>query len=163
MGIRNAAKAVIIKDGKILLIKCKNVVDENFFNLPCGAIYYDLPGGGQNHFEALTDALRREVLEETGHAIAHARLAAIYEEIAANEKYRKDYPEYCHKVHFVFVCRISDAPRVATAKADLGALCSEWIDLARLDEIVILPGAIKANLRRIADSDGIIYLGSEHV
>lgn len=36
MAIRNAAKAIVIRDGKVLLNKCIDETNE---------IYYDLPGG----------------------------------------------------------------------------------------------------------------------
>lgn len=42
MAIRNAAKAIIIDNGKVLL---------NKYIGKCNEIYYDLPGGGQNQFE----------------------------------------------------------------------------------------------------------------
>jgi len=48
MGIRNAAKAIIISKGRILINKNQNSVGDMCYGLPNGAIYYDLPGGGQN-------------------------------------------------------------------------------------------------------------------
>ncbi|GGG70204.1 NUDIX domain-containing protein [Paenibacillus radicis (ex Gao et al. 2016)] len=54
--IRNSAKALIIKDGKMLAIK----LDDN------GDVFYIMPGGGQNTGETLTDAVKREVAEELG-------------------------------------------------------------------------------------------------
>ena len=52
--IRNAAKALIIKDGKMLAIKIKDGEEE----------WYIMPGGGQEAEETLPQALQREVLEE---------------------------------------------------------------------------------------------------
>ena len=43
LSIRNSAKAVIVKDEKLLTVK----IQEN------GGIYYILPGGGQEHGENL--------------------------------------------------------------------------------------------------------------
>ena len=51
MGIRSTAKAIIVQNGKILLNKC---VDEK------NGDYYTLPGGGQNTFESLSETLVRE-------------------------------------------------------------------------------------------------------
>nr|WP_317851925.1 NUDIX domain-containing protein [Planococcus sp. 4-30] len=56
MFIRNSAKAVILKDSKVLLTK--NVDDEGFF--------YLFPGGGQDHGETLPETVKRECLEEIG-------------------------------------------------------------------------------------------------
>ncbi|MEC1177482.1 NUDIX domain-containing protein [Metasolibacillus meyeri] len=50
MTIRNSAKAIIVKDEKLLAIK----IQEN------GGTYYILPGGGQEHGENLHQALQRE-------------------------------------------------------------------------------------------------------
>lgn len=54
--IRNSAKALIIKDGKMLAMK----QDDN------DEVIYILPGGSQNAGETLTDAVKREVAEEIG-------------------------------------------------------------------------------------------------
>ncbi|SDL88994.1 NUDIX domain-containing protein [Dendrosporobacter quercicolus] len=54
--IRNSAKALIIKDGKMLAIK----LQEN------GEVWYIMPGGGQETEALLPDAACREVAEELG-------------------------------------------------------------------------------------------------
>ena len=56
MSIRSTVKAILCKENQILLNRCQM---EN------GEIYYDLPGGGQNPYESLEEALHREILEET--------------------------------------------------------------------------------------------------
>ena len=81
MGIRNAARAIIVNDGKILLNKNQNSLGDMCFGISKGAVYYDLPGGGQNQYETLEEAVIRECLEETGYITAVERLAAVYEEI----------------------------------------------------------------------------------
>lgn len=52
--IREAARAIAFKDGKIAFIHVSNNG------------YYKLPGGGLEHGENIRSALRREMLEETG-------------------------------------------------------------------------------------------------
>ncbi len=54
MAIRNAAKAILIHNDKFLLNKCQSKDI---------GIYYDLPGGGQNPYETMEQAVLREVLE----------------------------------------------------------------------------------------------------
>ena len=61
--------AVIVKDGKILLIKRKN---EPFQG------QYALPGGFVEYGETVEAALRREVLEETGLVVDVCSLVGIY-------------------------------------------------------------------------------------
>ena len=69
MGIRSTAKAIIVQNGKILLNKC---VDEK------NGDYYTLPGGGQNTFESLSETLVRECLEETGYSVSPIKLILNY-------------------------------------------------------------------------------------
>ena len=63
LAIRNSAKALILHDGKLLLNRCVSRL----------GIYYALPGGGQHDGELLTEAVRREVLEETGLRVKNLR------------------------------------------------------------------------------------------
>lgn len=48
MAIRNSAKAVIMKDSRILLTK----------NTDRDGVFYLFPGGGQDHSETLAEAVR---------------------------------------------------------------------------------------------------------
>ena len=82
MSIRSGAKAIIIKDGRVLLNRCRH---------EDGTIYYDLPGGGQHPYESLEDAVRREVMEETGFEVSVLRFAALAEEIYTDEGLRTHY------------------------------------------------------------------------
>jgi len=56
-----------------------------------GETYYDFPGGGQNQYETLEEAVRRECLEETGYTVVVDRLAGIFEEICTDERFRAEY------------------------------------------------------------------------
>jgi len=61
--------AVIVKDGKIVLIKRKEKPFQG---------QYALPGGFVEYGETVEAALRREVLEETGLAVDVSSLVGIY-------------------------------------------------------------------------------------
>jgi 8-oxo-dGTP pyrophosphatase MutT (NUDIX family) len=164
MSIRNAAKALIVKDDKILMIKFRNSVVNMLNNLPVGAIYYDLPGGGQNQYETLEEAVRRECLEETGHTIIVERLAAVYEEILMNEEFRAEWGCYAHKVHFLFVCQIIDKSANTLPETDFDMLEPKWIDIASIkSDFPLYPRIIRANLEQVLMSENVLYLGSEHV
>ena len=164
MSIRNSAKALIVRDGQILLNQCKNTISEGFWGLSPGQIYYDLPGGGQDKYEALEAAVARECLEETGYAVTVERLAAIYEEICVGEDLRAKFEAYAHKMHFAFICSIADEARRSITVTDFDTVGPVWMDLAKLDDIVLLPRLVHANLRRVLEGDdGVIFLGTEYV
>ena len=163
MSIRNAARALIINNNKILVNKNQSSMGDCYPELPNGMIYYDLPGGGQNKYETLEEAVKRELLEETGYHVNIDRLAAIYEEIRLNEKFRTKYGEYAHKVHFLFICHLTGESTAPLAEKDLDMVESQWIKLEDIREIPLYPKTIKSNIERILNTREILYLGSERV
>ena len=95
MGIRNSAKAVIVKEGKLLTIK----IQEN------GETYYILPGGGQEHGENLHQALERECKEELGALIEIGELIFVREYIGKNHEL-SSYHSHVHQTEFMFLCNV---------------------------------------------------------
>lgn len=93
--IRSTAKAIILHEGRILLNRCADSRN---------GTYYALPGGGQNQFEPLEDAVVRECLEETGYRVHPVRMAAVCEEIWNDAERRQKYPEYAHRMLHIFLC-----------------------------------------------------------
>lgn len=77
LSIRSAAKAVIIKDNMLLLNKC--------YDSTLGE-YYDLPGGGQNQYETIEEAIKRECLEETGYSICVGQFLAVFSSLLGTYK-----------------------------------------------------------------------------
>lgn len=67
--IRIAARAIIVRDGAVLLVNA----------FPGSTELWCAPGGGGVAGEGLTETLVREVLEETGLTITPGDLAGIYE------------------------------------------------------------------------------------
>ena len=128
---------------------------------PWGAIYYDLPGGGQNQYETLEEAVKRECLEETGYAVTVDRLAAVYEEISINNRIRSEFEDYAHKVHFVFICCLAHAPTGPTTEKDRDMLESEWVEIKNIHNIFLCPPRIHAELHAILQSEHTVYLGAE--
>jgi len=63
MSIRNAAKALIVNDNKILLNRCQNSTGYSLGEVCENEIYFDLPGGGQNKYETMIEPVKRECLE----------------------------------------------------------------------------------------------------
>lgn len=154
MSIRNAAKAIIISQGKILLNEC---YDED------NGKYFSLPGGGQKVYESLHEAVIRECLEETGYSVFPDKFAALYEEICDNKTFRNNYPNYAHKIYHIFVCRLQSEHRAQPTDIDAMQVKSEWVDIEKLEKIYLLPKAVGDNILNIISSDTPLYLGSEHI
>ncbi|MBR2570691.1 MAG: NUDIX domain-containing protein [Clostridia bacterium] len=146
MAVRNSAKAIIVRDEKILLNRCHSRF----------GIYYALPGGGQRPGELLPETIRREVMEETGYTAEPTRMAGIYEQITRRWEGAPD-----HKMYFLFRCRLSDAPRCAPSERDAFQLSSEWVELAEAVQGRLFPRTVRDNLMKMIYSDTPIYLGSE--
>ena len=165
MGTRNSAKALILdKSGtKILLNKSQNSLADIWEEFPDGAIYYDLPGGGQNQYETLEEAVKRECLEELGITLEVGKLCAIYEEISMNEDFRKHYEEYAHKIFFVFICRATDEPVKPATEQDLDMIGSEWVEIEDVKNIELYPEAIKSNFDAILKAQTPVFLGSKRL
>lgn len=154
MGIRSTAKAIILHEGKVLLNPC---YDKN------NGTYYSLPGGGQNSYETLQEAVVRECREETGYTVILLKFAALCEEICDNRDFRRERPEYAHKMYHIFLCGISgEAPGLPTERDDFQT-GTEWVPLDRLPEIRLLPKLVGDNIESILRSESPLFLGSEHI
>lgn len=152
MAIRSAAKAVIIKDGSILLNRCRH---------SDGREYYDLPGGGQDQYESLEEALRREVLEETGYSVTGMRFAALAEEIWTAHDIREKYPDYSHRVYHIFAAAVADEPAAEPAEPDIGMEKCVWIPLEKVKELdETYPEALAGLVENIAKNGPPMFLGT---
>ena len=152
--IRCTSKALIVWDGMVLLNRC---VLEN------GRVYYDLPGGGQNSFETMEEAVCREVLEETGYVVRVEAFAGIAEEIYTNEDLRTRFPDYAHRILHIFRAVLTDAPRRTPTEKDMGMDKSEWIPIPEIPGLTeTRPASLKERLPEILNSPAPVYLGPEY-
>lgn len=155
MAIRCAAKALIVQDGRILLNRCRK---------SDGSVYYDLPGGGQNAFESMEEAVLREVREETGMSVRVVRFAAMAEEIYTSEALRKKYPDYAHRVMHIFVAEPDGSELELPTVKDWGMERSEWILLHEVQNLPeVRPTAVQHRLMEIISSEAPVWLGTEYV
>jgi ADP-ribose pyrophosphatase YjhB (NUDIX family) len=141
--------------------KNKSSLGDCLPELPNGTIYYDLPGGGQNKYETLEEAVKRECIEEAGYFVEIERLAAVYEEISTNERFRAKYEKYAHKVHFLFACHLTGESTEPSTDKDLDSLEAVWLDIADINSILLYPKIIKSNFELVLKSTDTLYLGSE--
>lgn len=146
MDIRNSAKAIVISGGKILLNRCYSQLGE----------YYALPGGGQKPDETLEEAVKRELLEETGVTVRPLRLAAVYERIATG---REDGAN--HKMYFIFHCQCENVPVQAPTERDSYQIGMEWVPIDSIERRNLFPIIVRMELKRILASRETIFLGSE--
>ena len=154
MSIRCASKAIIINNGAVLLNKCQN--EE-------GHIYYDLPGGGQNVYESLEEALVREVKEETGYDVRVDKFVALAEEIYTSTDLRERFPEYTHRVFHIFKASLISDKQDAPTEIDFATEGSIWISINELGcETEVCPSGIKKLLHNWETVELPCYLGTEY-
>ncbi|MFC0216640.1 NUDIX domain-containing protein [Paenibacillus chartarius] len=150
--IRNSAKAVIVKDGCVLLTV--NRIDD-------GHSFYLFPGGGQEFGEELKDAVRRECLEEIGRSVRVGELLHVREYIGANHQFAA-HDSHIHQVEFYFSCMLEDEDGEAAAtfrghNPDNHQIGVEWLKLDRLPEVEVYPAALVPLL--LARHTGEVYMG----
>ncbi|MFX3648314.1 MAG: NUDIX domain-containing protein [Paenibacillus sp.] len=146
--IRNSAKAVIVQDGRLLVIRLEDQY----------GTAYVFPGGGQEKGEELKDAVARECLEEIGQAVNVGELLHIREYIGKNHEFA-EWDADIHQVEFYFACSLIDpgATIFEGSNPDDHQVAVEWIALEELFKIRLYPKTIGELLLK-ADSSSI-YLG----
>ena len=112
--VRNAAKALIIKDDKMLAIKISDGKEE----------WYIMPGGGQNVEERLPDVVCREVAEEMGLQVEVKDLAFVIEGI---------HGEKFHRVDLVFLCEYIGKIENVVLQSDTNQVGYDWLDIKTLN------------------------------
>lgn len=114
---RDTARAVVIKDGKILLIERRR----------SGLHYYSIPGGGIEAGETAEETAVREVAEETTIVVSPTRHLYTWQDDA-------------HE-HFIYLCQyVSGQPRLDPASEEAGdspgnMYVPVWIDIKELPDI----------------------------
>lgn len=146
--IRNSAKAVIVQDGRLLVIRLEDQYGDA----------YVFPGGGQEKGEELKDAVARECLEEIGQAVDVGELLHIREYIGKNHEFA-EWDADVHQVEFYFECRMIDpkATIFEGSNPDDHQVAVEWIPLEELSKVRLYPKTIGELLLDQASSR--IYLG----
>ena len=151
--LRNSAKAVIIEDGRLLVI----------VNQGKNGRYHILPGGGQEGGETLHEALRRECLEEIGADIEIGELLYLREYIGRNHEFVAD-DGGAHQVEFMFACRLKTRPsHDAATVPDTWQVGIEWMPLDELESVLLYPQTLIPHLMDASEGlPGVgrpIYLG----
>lgn len=149
MSVRSAAKAIIIEDDHVLLVRYR---DER-------GVYYGLPGGGQDRHEALSETVVRECLEEINCRVIPQELLFVREFIGPRHAKLARHSDF-HQVDHYFRCLLAPDSRPANGPgADVAQEGVAWLPLAQLHEYHITPAAIRPWLQRIDAPERPVYLG----
>jgi 8-oxo-dGTP diphosphatase len=147
--IRNAVRAVIVRDDQLLLLK-KTGGDRGE--------RYALPGGAQNLGETLAQALQRECLEEIGTTVEIAALMNVADHFKARET---DPPSTRHMVEFLFRCTVPDSYIAHNGiKPDKSQVAVVWVRLAGLAAMPLYPESLSHCLPASILQDTAVYLGT---
>lgn len=141
--IRTSAKALIIRDNKLLALKLRDADGEFFI----------LPGGGQDGGELLPETVRREVAEELGVAVEVGDLAFVIE--------GRD-GEAFHRVDLVFRCEYLGELEDAEHHSDTNQIGFDWLDIATLNVAPLYPSKQRRAIMNFAAGKPYpAYLGNE--
>lgn len=115
--LRPAAYALIVHDGKLLLLKMRHTGK------------YHLPGGGINIGERMEETLKREAQEETGIEIDVVRFVHFEEVFFYYDPSDRAY----HGLHFYFICRPKTLRLLTDDQVDDGsAEKPRWVEILDL-------------------------------
>lgn len=149
--IRNSVKALIIKNNKILLVKCKDHM----------GTFYLLPGGGQEKGETFTDALRREAKEEIGTDVIIHDIVFVREYIGKNHEFKDfEFDRNLHQVEYMFLCEVPEnyVPAIGNHPDNMQQ-GTEWIDIKEMDKYRVYPSKLKEELYNLNNPNRHIYWG----
>ena len=127
-GIRNAVRAVINRDGAVLL---QRKIDD------AGNERFALPGGAQEQGECLTDALQRECEEEIGTRVEVIDLLHVGDYF----KPRQTTPPTTRQlVEFLFRCSVANDYQAANGpRPDKHQVDVVWVPVDQLSKINLVP------------------------
>lgn len=146
--LRNSAKAVIIQNGKLLVIEKKDGQNS----------YFVLPGGGQKKDENLHEALIREVGEEVDARVEVGRLLHVREYVSEDHFPHPDLE--LRQVEFFFECKLSeDYEPQNGVHPDQRQQEVRWVKLEELDRINFYPVCLQDYLRNREGNNFPVYLG----
>jgi ADP-ribose pyrophosphatase YjhB (NUDIX family) len=146
-GIRNAVRAVIVRDERILLLRKSGGF---------GGERFVLPGGAQDLGETLEQALNRECEEEIGTGVEVLDLLHVADYFKIRDT---DPPSTRHLLELLFHCRVPEdyTPRNGH-HPDKHQMEVIWAPLGELGELNLLPRSLAAHLAHVDATDRNIYL-----
>lgn len=149
--IRNAARALIVREEKILLLRKEGGGRGE---------RYALPGGAQDPGETLKDALNRECLEEIGTTVAIGDLIHVADFFKARDT---QPPTRRHVVEFLFKCSIAEdyIPRNGH-RPDKHQVAVVWAELNEVKQLPLFPQYLSTCISNQDGASKQLYLGTFH-
>jgi 8-oxo-dGTP diphosphatase len=146
--IRNAARALIVRDDRILLLRKQGYSDGERFALP---------GGGQDPGETLRQALLRECEEEIGTQVLIHDLLHVADYFKPRDT---DPPSTRHLVEFLFRCEVPDSyTPVNGAHPDKHQVEVVWAPLDSLPVMPLFPRSLAIFLGQQFAASRSVYMG----
>ncbi|WP_052350421.1 NUDIX domain-containing protein [Paenibacillus gorillae] len=128
--VRTAARAIIIKDDQLLVLRRKGVQGE----------FFVLPGGGQHHGESLQETLIREVFEEVSLRVEIEKMLFINEFIAKRDSMFPELEPDMHQIDFTFLCNITSQNEAKVGEMpDVHQVGIAWIPLNEITDYNLHP------------------------
>lgn len=132
---RYRAAAIIVENGCVLF--AKNSTTDYCYSV----------GGAVQLHEKAEDAVKREVLEETGVAYEIDRLAVIHENFFT-ETFTNSSSLHCHEITFYFLMRPRGTQKLNSNSYSAGVKEEMvWIPVNELDKYKAYPSFLKAYLK----------------
>jgi ADP-ribose pyrophosphatase YjhB (NUDIX family) len=146
--IRNTARAVILRDEAVLVLRKEGGGRD---------LRFALPGGGQEVGESLVDALQRECEEEIATRVDVGPLLRV----AEFNKLRDTLPpSRRHLVEFLFQCSLPTGYQPRSGHhPDKHQVGVEWLPLAGIETQPLFPGYLASCLAELHGDSGASYLG----
>jgi ADP-ribose pyrophosphatase YjhB (NUDIX family) len=146
--IRNAARAVIIRDERLLLLRKEGGGQPE---------RYALPGGGQDTGETLQEALLRECREEIGTTVRIDRLLFVADFFKPRDS---SPPSTRHILELMFQCSVPADYRPASGhhpdKHQTGVV---WMPLGELERIRLCPASLGRHVLEALQGNRHSYIG----
>ncbi|MCU7807850.1 MAG: NUDIX domain-containing protein [Candidatus Thiodiazotropha sp. (ex Semelilucina semeliformis)] len=146
--IRNAVRAVVVREGAVLMQKKW---------AEARGTWYTLPGGGQDVQETMEAALIRECEEEIGTRVQVGSLLSVADFFKQRDK---TFPSVRHVIEFYFACEVADDYQPASGPhPDKHQVDVVWLPVAELSEVALFPKDLALHLPSLIDKGAQGYLG----
>ncbi|RXZ77411.1 NUDIX domain-containing protein [Paenibacillaceae bacterium] len=149
--IRIRPTALIIEDNQILFIEYSESQNE---------LHYNLPGGGVEAGESITETLERELWEEANIQINIGPIAFLYEYNPLNQS--GEYESNTPVLNIIFECSIKPGSEAKLPdNPDPMQIGVRWISLESLEQIILYPN-IKSHIIEYTKNRRTIELIEDH-